>query len=154
MSESVNMALPQGDSRAPESPPFENMVWVPGGTFIMGSDSHYPEEAPAHEAAVNGFWMDQYPVTNEQFGRFVEATGHVTLAERPANAGGLPGGEAGIAGPRFGGISQAEAARRSDELLQLVDLCSGRKLASSGGTGQFVEGAGEESGGSCRLRRR
>ena len=91
MSNSMNVALAQGDSRAPETPPFENMVWVPGGTFLMGSDNHYPEEAPAHQATVEGFWMDMYPVTNEQFGRFVEATGYVTLAERPPNPADYPG---------------------------------------------------------------
>ncbi|TGZ38125.1 hypothetical protein EN805_33670, partial [bacterium M00.F.Ca.ET.162.01.1.1] len=39
------------------SPPFPNMVWVPGGEFLMGSNSHYPEEAPAHRVMVAGFWM-------------------------------------------------------------------------------------------------
>ena len=39
-------------------PPFEGMVWIPGGTFLMGSDDHYPEEAPAHRVEVDGFWMD------------------------------------------------------------------------------------------------
>ena len=36
------------------------MVWIPGGTFMMGSDGHYPEEAPAHEVTVDGFWMDTH----------------------------------------------------------------------------------------------
>jgi formylglycine-generating enzyme len=58
------------------------MAWVPGGTFTMGSDRHYPEEAPAHAATVDGVWMDEAPVTNAEFRRFVEDTGHVTLAER------------------------------------------------------------------------
>lgn len=66
-------------------------VWIPGGTFLMGSDRHYPEEAPAHRVRVNGFWMDRYAVTNAEFRRFVDATGHVTLAERPANAADYPG---------------------------------------------------------------
>jgi len=56
---------------APGPAPDENMVWVPGGTFQMGSDTHYPEEAPAHAVAVDGFWMDRYTVTNRQFRRFV-----------------------------------------------------------------------------------
>ncbi len=72
-------------------PPFPDMVWVPGGTFRMGSDAHYPEEAPAHYAAVDGFWMDRYTVTNNQFRAFVEATDYVTLAERPPNAADYPG---------------------------------------------------------------
>jgi formylglycine-generating enzyme len=43
------------------------MVWIPGGTFVMGSDHHYPEEAPAHRVPVDGFWMDRHTVTNHQF---------------------------------------------------------------------------------------
>ena len=58
-------------------------VWIPGGTFAMGSDHHYPEEAPAHRVAVNGFWIGRAPVTNAEFVGFVDATGYVTVAERP-----------------------------------------------------------------------
>jgi formylglycine-generating enzyme len=67
------------------------MVWIPGGTFRMGSDHHYPEEAPAHEVSVDGLWMDRYTVTNREFRRFVETTGHVTFAERPPKAEDYPG---------------------------------------------------------------
>jgi len=67
------------------------MVWIPGGTFRMGSDHHYPEEAPAHAVRVDGFWIDTHTVTNEEFRRFVDATGYVTLAERPPNAADYPG---------------------------------------------------------------
>jgi formylglycine-generating enzyme required for sulfatase activity len=67
------------------------MVWIPGGTFLMGSDKHYPEEAPTHQTTVEGFWMDQYTVTNQEFARFVEATGHVTLAEIAPKAEDYPG---------------------------------------------------------------
>jgi formylglycine-generating enzyme required for sulfatase activity len=49
----------------------------------MGSNDHYPEEAPAHPVTVDGFWMDQYTVTNAQFSRFIEQTKYVTSAERP-----------------------------------------------------------------------
>ena len=47
--------------------------------------------APAHRVRVNGFWMDPTTVTNADFRRFVDATGHVTVAERPANAADYPG---------------------------------------------------------------
>jgi formylglycine-generating enzyme required for sulfatase activity len=57
----------------------------------MGSDRHYPEEAPAHEVRVDGFWMDAHTVTNEEFRKFVDATGHVTLAERPPDPADYPG---------------------------------------------------------------
>jgi formylglycine-generating enzyme len=59
----------------------DGMAWLPGGTFRMGSDQHYPEEAPVHRVTVDGFWIDRTPVTNRQFREFVHATGHVTIAE-------------------------------------------------------------------------
>src|SRR5262245_52885328 len=72
--ESIRTSAP---SRAPE-----NMVWIPGGTFRMGSDHHYPEEAPAHNVKVPGFWIARHTVTNAEFKRFVDDTAYVTLAER------------------------------------------------------------------------
>lgn len=67
------------------------MRWIAGGAFTMGSDHHYPEEAPAHRVRVNGFWIDPYAVTNLDFSRFVESTGYLTVAERPANPDEYPG---------------------------------------------------------------
>ena len=75
----------------PGASPRPGMLWIPGGTFRMGSTDFYPEEAPVHEVAVDGFWMDPHPVTNEEFLRFVQATGHVTVAERPVKAEDFPG---------------------------------------------------------------
>ena len=69
----------------------QRMAWIPGGTFRMGSDRHYPEEAPVHIVSVDGFWMDVCTVTNEEFRRFVEATGYVTMAERPPDPAAYPG---------------------------------------------------------------
>jgi formylglycine-generating enzyme required for sulfatase activity len=66
------------------------MVWVPGGTFLMGSEDFYPEERPVHRVTVDGFWMDAHPVTNAEFRRFVKATGYVTVAERPPDAADYP----------------------------------------------------------------
>ena len=77
-------------ARAPGRPPADDMVWIPAATYRMGSDRHYPEEAPAHNVSVGGFWMSRYAVTNDQFARFVEATGHVTVAERPADPAQYP----------------------------------------------------------------
>jgi formylglycine-generating enzyme len=72
------------------APPFPDMVWIPGGTFAMGSDRHYPEEAPVHPVSVDGFWIDRTTVTNDQFARFVEATGYVTVAERAPDPADYP----------------------------------------------------------------
>jgi formylglycine-generating enzyme len=68
-----------------------DMVFVPGGTFRMGSDRHYAEEAPVHRVTVDGFWMDRTPVTNRQFRAFVAATGYVTFAEIPPDPKDYPG---------------------------------------------------------------
>jgi formylglycine-generating enzyme len=80
---------------APESVayrrPHADMVRIPGGTFRMGSDQHYPEEAPVHRVAIGPFWMDRTPVTNRQFRVFAEATGHVTVAELPPDPKDYPG---------------------------------------------------------------
>ena len=73
------------------APPVSDMVWVPGGTFLMGSDKHYPEERPVHRVTVDGFWMDRAPVTNERFAQFVKATGYVTGAEVVPKAEDYPG---------------------------------------------------------------
>jgi sulfatase modifying factor 1 len=67
------------------------MAWIPGGTFRMGSNDHYPEEAPVHRVTVNGFWIDAAPVTNRQFAAFVAATGHVTNAEVVPDPKDYPG---------------------------------------------------------------
>ncbi len=66
----------------------KGMSWVPGGTFLMGSEDSYPEERPVRRVAVDGFWMDEHPVTNAEFRRFVKATGYTTVAEARACKGG------------------------------------------------------------------
>src|SRR5262245_60942947 len=80
-----------GRQGTPGPPPHPDMVWIPGGTFRMGSDDHYPEETPVHRVTVEGFWMDRFPVTNQRFHRFVDATGYVTTAEIPPDPTEYPG---------------------------------------------------------------
>jgi sulfatase modifying factor 1 len=66
------------------------MRWIPGGTFTMGSEKHYPEEGPTRPVSVDGFWMDETPVTNQQFARFVAEARYITFAERPPNPRDYP----------------------------------------------------------------
>jgi formylglycine-generating enzyme len=81
----------------PRTPPGEapeGMVWIPGGEFYMGTDPdtfpatyrnaerHLLDSAAAHLVYVDGFWMDRHEVTNEQFAKFVAATGFKTEAEK------------------------------------------------------------------------
>jgi formylglycine-generating enzyme len=68
----------------------KGMVWIPGGSTLLGSNDFYLEERPVHEAVVESFWMDRHPVTNAEFRRFVKATGYVTWAERAPVPGDYP----------------------------------------------------------------
>jgi formylglycine-generating enzyme required for sulfatase activity len=90
------MAIEHVASRRRE---LDNMVRIPRGTFMMGSERHYPEEAPVHEVTVDAFWIDTHTVTNAEFRRFVEATGYVTWAERPADPKMYPGAKPEMLAP-------------------------------------------------------
>ncbi len=83
----------ESPSGAPQDAP-PGMVWIPGGEFAMGASGGHalPDEHPSHTVRVSGFWMDATEVTNAQFRAFVEETGYVTTAERPATRAelGLP----------------------------------------------------------------
>jgi len=52
------------------------MVFVPGGEFVMGTDDSYLDARPARKVAVKGFYIDKYEVTNTQYLKFVKATRH------------------------------------------------------------------------------
>jgi formylglycine-generating enzyme len=78
-------------TQASQGDPLANMVQISGGEFRMGSDRHYPEEAPTHRVRVDGFWIDRTPVTNRQFRKFVDATNYVTFAEIAPRAEDYPG---------------------------------------------------------------
>lgn len=77
---------PQTELTAPPG-----MIHVPGGTFAMGSERFYPEEAPLRQVRVDPFWIDETPVTNAQFAEFVAATGYLTFAEIAPDPKDYPG---------------------------------------------------------------
>lgn len=82
------------------------MRFIEGGTFTMGSEAFYPEERPLRRIAVDGFWIDEAPVTNRDFARFVQATGHRTVAEIAPDPKDYPGSgtaaiEAGVSWATF-----------------------------------------------------
>jgi formylglycine-generating enzyme len=70
--------------------PAQDMSWIPGGAFLMGSEDFYAEERPVRRVEVDGFWMDRYPITAGEFRRFIRETGYVTLAERPLDVHNYP----------------------------------------------------------------
>ena len=102
------------------------MVWIGGGEFLMGSDHHYPEEAPAHRVSVDGFWIDACTVTNREFARFVEQTGYVTSAERPANPDDYPGANPAMdKALATGGRLDGWARQRPDEHVTWTESLRG-----------------------------
>jgi len=111
----------QATTNAP-SPAPEGMVWIPGGVFWMGGPNPdiaareraalkpsdpvcsglmagFPDSQPRHPSRVEGFWMDATEVTNEQFERFVRATGYKTFAERTPTADQYPGADPALLVP-------------------------------------------------------
>jgi formylglycine-generating enzyme len=69
-----------------------DMIWLPSGKMTMGAVDGASDEQPMRDVKISGFWMDRTEVTNEEFARFVEKTGYITVAERPATDGKAPGG--------------------------------------------------------------
>jgi formylglycine-generating enzyme len=94
------------------------MRWLPGGTFRIGAEHSYPEEAPVHSVTVSGFWMDEYTVTNAEFTAFVAATDYRTVAERPLNPADYPGAQPELLKP---GSSMFFMPTRQ---VNLHDICS------------------------------
>ena len=74
----------------------EGMVLIPATKYVRGNDKtpgngeKYPEEGPAHEVEVHGFWIDKYEVTNAEFKKFIDETGYVTFAEKPLDKNLFP----------------------------------------------------------------
>ena len=77
----------------------EGMRLLPGGSFVMGSMHFYPEERPLRRASVDAFWIDQAPVTNAQFARFVSETRYLTVAEAAPDPRDYPGLDPALAVP-------------------------------------------------------
>ena len=93
------------NTRSTPGPAPDGMVWIPGGEFSMGAEDppnmhdgvgmqDTRDSQPVHRVSVSGFWMDETEVTNEEFERFVKATGYVTVAEQTPRAEDFPGAPA------------------------------------------------------------
>ncbi|HVV89499.1 MAG TPA: formylglycine-generating enzyme family protein [Solirubrobacterales bacterium] len=115
------------------------MVTVPGGTFRMGSEDFYPEERPVRHVTVEEFRIDEHPVTNAEFAEFVDATGYVTLAERPVDAADYPDADPALLVPGSAVFRQPPGP---------VDLRSGRWWAYvPGASWRRPEGPGSDLAG-------
>jgi formylglycine-generating enzyme required for sulfatase activity len=116
------------------------MVWIPGGTFLMGSEEFYPEERPVHAVAVAGFWMDRFPVTVTDFRRFVQATGHVTVAERPPRAEDYPGADPKLLVPGSLVFRKTDGPVRLDDYRNWWVWTPGADWRHPGGPGSNTQG--------------
>ena len=130
------------------------MLWIPGGTFRMGSDKHYPEEAPVHRVTVDGFWIDVTPVTNKEFRRFVNATGYVTLAETKPDAKDYPGALPHMLKAGSLVFTPPEPSRRHARLEPMVEFQVRSQLAPALRASVIDQRSRRSSGRPCRVLRR
>lgn len=128
--------------------------WIPPGTFWMGSDEHYPEEAPAHRVTVDGFSMDRFQTTNGQFARFVQTTGYVTVAERPLDAKDFPGAPPENLAPGSLVFTPTPGPVDLRHLAQWWTWTPGALLEAPRGAGELARGTRAGSRRSRRLRGR
>ena len=90
-SSSLQTSPPTIPPRLPADTSWTNgMIWIPSGTFRMGSDEGQADEKPVHRVTLDGFWLDQFEVTNERFEQFARATGYLTVAERKPDPKDFP----------------------------------------------------------------
>ena len=101
----------------PDVPRPQGMVWVPGGSFQMGSTDGFPDELPIHEVTLDGFWMDETELTVAEFKRFTDATGYVTVAERTPKREDF-----------VGQLSPEEIAAIKDDVLVPGSICFNPKF--------------------------
>ncbi len=92
---SPSSALPASPTLDPaKSPPaaHDSMIWIPSGSFRMGSDfPAFSDARPIHSVDLDGFWIDKALVTNAFYDMFVKATGYITVAEQKPNPADFPG---------------------------------------------------------------
>ena len=117
---------------------------VPGGEFAMGCDRFYPEEAPVRRVHVDGFWMDEHPVTVAEFRRFVKETGYVTVAEHAPDPRQYPGADPELLVP---GSLVFHKTRGPVDLRDMQPLVGAGARCRAGGT---PKGPGRNTGGRDR----
>lgn len=128
-----------------------DLARIAGGTFRMGSDRHYPEEAAAHRVAVDAFWIDCHPVTNRQFREFVTATGNVTPAEIPPDPKDYPDALPHLIYSGLAGVYSARRPGRFARQEPVMDASKASRLASSLWRKQQHQWARRPSGRSYRV---
>ncbi|MGH3137417.1 MAG: formylglycine-generating enzyme family protein [Gaiellaceae bacterium] len=116
------------------------MAWIPGGSFLMGSEDFYPEERPVHEASADGLWMDEHPVTAAEFRRFVRETKYVTLAERPLDPAQYPDADSDLLVPGSLVFRKTTGPVNLDDHRNWWEYLPGAYWKHPGGKGTTVNG--------------
>ncbi len=125
---------------SPDAGAPKGMRWIPGDTYWMGSAEFYPEERPVHQASVEGFWMDEHPVTVAEFRRFVKATGYVTTAEKPPDAQDYPDADPALLVPGSLVFTPTDGPVPLDDYLQWWSFVPGADWRHPEGRGSTVGG--------------
>ena len=141
------------------------MVWIPGGEFGMGGPGSqttgalraglqagepmcsglregFTDAEPVHRVSVTGFWMDETEVTNDQFARFVAATGYRTVAENAPRAEDFPGADPALLVPGAAVFVRPEGPVTLEDPLQWWWYVPGADWRHPEGPGSSIEGRG------------
>src|SRR5215207_6660003 len=118
----------------------ERMSWIPAGTFRMGSEDFYSEEAPVREVVVDGFWMDEQAVTAADYRRFVRETGYVTVAERPLDPKDYPAADPELLVPGSLVFRKTSGPVPLDDARNWWEYVAGASWKKPGGPGTTING--------------
>ena len=129
----------------------QDMVRIEGGEFQMGSEAFYPEERPVRRVEVDGFWIDQHPVSAAEFRRFVRETGYVTVAERPLDPDDYPDADPELLVPGLPRLPQDGRAGAAERRPQLVGVRARCLLEEAGWAGHDDQWPRSASGRAGRL---
>jgi formylglycine-generating enzyme len=120
--------------------PTAGMKWIPGGEFLMGSEDFYPEERPVRRVAVEGFWIDERPVTAADFRRFVKETGYATVAERPLEPSDYPDADPELLVPGSLVFRRTDGPVPLDDFRNWWEYLPGAFWKRPGGPGTTING--------------
>jgi formylglycine-generating enzyme len=136
------MSLPERGQRidSVRASALGNMVAVPGGTSLMGSEDFYPEERPVREVEVGEFWIDAYPVTAGEYRRFVRETGYATVAERPLNPADYPDADPDLLVPGSLVFRKTRGPVPLDDHRHWWEYVPGASWKRPGGRGTTING--------------
>ena len=121
-----------------------DMAQIAGGTFRMGSDTHYPDEGPAHSVTVDAFRIDRHAVTNADFAAFVAATGHVSFAERPLDPALYPGAQPELLTPGSAVFHMPARRQQPRDLLDWWSYVPGASWRHPEGPDSTIDGRQDE----------